>query len=94
MESTTENALEHVPAETDVLLVFINRLVGRSDEQHAIIDCMKHLLESPLDSSAAAKETALELLLPEIFLSVSTLKAPIVFQNLRLVLRKSRISVN
>ena len=60
------NALEHVPAEIDVLLFTINRLVGRSDEQHAMIDCMKHLPESRLDSSAAAKETGLELLPLEI----------------------------
>ena len=94
MKSITKNALEHVLAENGVLLDFGSRLVGRSDEQHTMIDCVRHLLKSPLDVSAAAKETALELLPPEILLSVSTLKASIIFHNLRLVLRKSGINGN
>lgn len=89
--------LEHIPApaqnQPDADLETVNRLNGRSLEQPAIIDCMRHLLESPMGSSEAAKQTTIELLPPEILLSLSALKAPLLSNTLRTVLRKVGIQV-
>ena len=84
--------MEHIPP-PDPLLASIDRFAGRSDEQHALIDGMRHILDSDFSSVAEAKCSALELLPFQIVLSSSVLKSPINFQILRQVLRKIGITV-
>lgn len=60
-----EDPLEHGsdPAYTfprDPLLESISRFVGRSDEQHVVIDGMNHLLESDFSSVAEANGSLME----------------------------------
>ena len=71
----------------------ILNLTGRSEDQHAVIDAMGHILRTTFESTAATKETALELMPPEILLSYSCIKNTLLHKTLRDVLILCGLSV-
>lgn len=75
------------------LATVIDSLEGHSEEQCSVIDCMKHLLTITADSITASITTTIELLPPEILLSLSVMKRTILFRHLRDVLRTVGITV-
>lgn len=71
----------------------LEKLIGSSVEQHALIDAMKYINEQNFVSSIAVKETFLELLPPEALLHPSCMTASLLYMHLRSLLTMHGIIV-
>ena len=71
----------------------LENLIGRSEEQHAFIDAMKHVHSERYTSSSAALESLIELFPPETLLHHSCLNAPLLCMLLRSILTGNSIRV-